>query len=129
VDQARAWGWGVLAEREGREIVFGAVTQPWRTRPTFRALPPDEFRRFHDPGYVKIAWTLRADPIDATKSMVRTETRAITTDPGARRKFRGYWSLVLPGIVLIRRMGLQLVKKDAERVAGGAIVSENIRLG
>jgi hypothetical protein len=29
VDQAKAWGWSELAEDPGREIVFGAVTQPW----------------------------------------------------------------------------------------------------
>jgi hypothetical protein len=28
VNQAKAWGWGELAEDPGREIVFGAVTQP-----------------------------------------------------------------------------------------------------
>ena len=120
-EQARAWGWGVLAENSGREIVFGGVTQPWLANPTFRALPPDEFRGFHEPGYVKIAWTLRADPIDATKSIVCTETRAATTDPSSRAKFRSYWSFVMPGVVLIRRMGLRLVKMEAERRARGAI--------
>ena len=87
--QAKAWGWGVLAEDPGREIIFGGATQPWLANPVFRALPPDEFEAFHEPGYVKIAWTLRADPIDATKSVFRTETRVATTDPTSRAKFRG----------------------------------------
>jgi hypothetical protein len=30
---------------------------------------------FNDPDYVKIVWTLRADPVDATHSVFRTETR------------------------------------------------------
>jgi len=126
VDQARAWGWGVLAELPGREIVFGGVTQPWLGNPAFRALPPAEFRDFNEPGYVKIAWTLRADPIGPTKSIVRTETRVATTDPGSRAKFRRYWSLVMPGSVLIRRIGLRLVKTEAERRARGAIERENV---
>jgi hypothetical protein len=117
LEQAKAWGWGVLAEQPGREIVFGGVTQPWLANPTFRALPPDEFRRFHEPGYVKIAWTVRADPVDGTKSIIRTETRAATTDPGSRAKFRRYWSFVMPGTVLIRRLALRLVKAEAERRA------------
>jgi len=29
VAQAKVWGWGVLAEEPGREIIFGAATQPW----------------------------------------------------------------------------------------------------
>ncbi len=123
--QAGTWGWGVLAEQPGREIVFGGVTQPWLASPAFRALPPDEFHGFHEPGFVKIAWTLRADPIDATNSIVRTETRAVTTDPISRAKFRWYWSLVMPGTALIRRMGLRLVKGDAERRAHVAIAREN----
>jgi hypothetical protein len=125
LEQARAWGWGVLAEHPGREIVFGGVTQPWLGNPAFRALPPAEFREFNEPGYVKIAWTLRADPIGPTNSIVRTETRVATTDFGSRAKFRRYWSLVMPGSVLIRRIGLRLVKTEAERRARGAIAREN----
>ena len=94
-----ALGWGVLAEIPGREIVVGAVTRPWMAQVVFRALPPDEFARFHEPGYVKIVWTLRADPIGADESVFRTETRAAATDPSARIKFRRYWSFFSPGIV------------------------------
>ena len=75
---------------------------------------------FNEPGYVKIAWTLRVDPIDAGSSIFRTETRAIATDRAARAKFRRYWSFLSPGIVLIRRLSLPLVKKEAERRAGDA---------
>ena len=110
-------GWGVLAEVPGREVVMGAVTQPWQANVTFRALPPDEFAAFNEPGYVKIAWTLRADPIGATQSIFRTETRAIATDALARTKFRRYWSFLSPGIIAIRRMMLTPVKADAERRA------------
>jgi hypothetical protein len=115
--QVKALGWGVLAEIPGREIVFGAVTQPWMANVVFRALPADEFGAFHEPGYVKIIWTLRADPISAAESVARTETRVVTTDPTARAKFRWYWSFLSPGIVLIRRVSLRLVKAEAERRA------------
>jgi hypothetical protein len=110
-------GWGVLAEVPGREVVMGAVTQPWQANVTFRALSPDAFAAFNEPGYVKIAWTLRADPIGATQSMFRTETRAIATDALARMKFRRYWSFLSPGIIAIRRITLAPVKADAERRA------------
>jgi len=50
-------------------------------------------------------------------SLARTETRVMTTDPAARRKFRRYWSIFSPGIVLIRRVALRLTKLDAERRA------------
>ena len=113
-------GWGVLADIPGREVVVGAVTKPWEANVIFRPLRAGEFAAFAEPGFVKIVWTLRADPIDATHSMFRTETRARATDAVARRKFRRYWSLVSPGIVAIRIALLAPLKKDAERRARSA---------
>jgi hypothetical protein len=113
--RVKSLGWGQLAEVPGREIVMGAVTKPWEPNPVFRALPPDEFEAFQEPGYVKIAWTLRADPIENGESLFRTETRAIATDGDARRKFRWYWSFLSPGIIAIRSMMLPAVKAAAER--------------
>jgi hypothetical protein len=115
--EMRSLGWGVLAERPGREIVAGAVTQPWMANVVFQPLPPDEFRAFQEPGYVKIVWTLRADPAGPSASIFRTETRVATTDATARRKFRGYWARFSAGIVLIRRVLLGQLKKEAERRA------------
>ena len=83
----------------------------------FRALPPEEFADFHDPGYAKIVWTLRADPIGGSESVFRTETRVTTTDAVSRSKFRRYWSLLSPGILLIRRLSLQPLRREAERRA------------
>jgi hypothetical protein len=113
-------GWRVLAEKPGREIVVGAVTQPWMANVTFRGLAPDEFRAFHEPGYVKIVWTLRADPVGSSESMFRTETRVVTTDVASRKKFRLYWARFSPGIVLIRRAMLGNLKREAERLHLGA---------
>jgi hypothetical protein len=115
LEEVQSIGWGVLAEIPGREVVLGAVTRPWEANVTFRALPPEEFAAFSEPGYVKIAWTLRADPIDPAHSVFRTETRVLATDPTARARFRRYWSFVSPGIIIIRWALLGPVKKEAER--------------
>jgi hypothetical protein len=119
--QVKTLGWGVLAEVPGREIVVGAVTQPWEADVVFRALRPDEFIAFGKPGYVKIAWTLCADPIDSGGSVFRTETRALATDAQARAKFRRYWSFVSPGVKLIRWLSLGIVKAEAERSVREAV--------
>jgi len=66
---------------------------------------------------VKIVWTLRADPVGESESMFHTETRVTTTDQTARTKFRRYWARFSPGIILIRRIMLGLLKTDAERRA------------
>ena len=113
----KSLGWRVLAEVPGREVVMGAVTRPWEANVTFRGVPPDEFAAFDEAGYVKIAWTLRADPLSPIESVFRTETRVIATDATARAKFRRYWSLVSPGIIAIRWVMLQPVKREAEREA------------
>lgn len=113
-------GWGVLAESPGREVVVGAVTRPWEANVIFRPLPPHEFAAFREPGYVKIAWTLRADPIAASASVFRTETRAMATDPAARAMFRRYWSFLSPGIIVIRWISLGHLRTEAERRWSGA---------
>ncbi len=108
-------GWGVLAEESGREMVLGAVTQPWEADVRFRSLPPDEFAAFDAPGYAKIAWTIRAEPLGPATSRFCTETRVATTDADSRKRFRRYWTMVSPGVRLIRRESLRLVRADAER--------------
>ena len=115
VAEMQSLGWGVLAYVPGREVVVGAVTRPWEANVTFRALPPDQFAAFSEPGYVKIAWTLRAEAISTTESRFLTETRAIATDQTARAKFRRYWSFLSPGIILIRWAMLGPLKVEAER--------------
>jgi hypothetical protein len=113
--QARHLGWAVLAEAPGREVVLGAVTRPWEANVRFRGLPAAQFAAFDAPGFVKIAWTLSAEPRGPAESMARTETRVVTTSPAARARFRRYWAVFSPGIRLIRRQSLRLVRADAER--------------
>ena len=115
LDEVQALGWRVLAEEPGRELVMGAVTQPWLADVVFRGVPPEDFAAFEEPNYVKIAWTVAVTPRDDGRSVFRTETRAVATDPAARARFRRYWTLVSPGIVVIRWEMLRLVKREAER--------------
>jgi hypothetical protein len=115
IDETQALGWRVLAEVPDRVLVMGAVTQPWRAAPVFRGLPPEEFASFAEPGYVKIIWTLEAEPLGASRSRFVTRTRVCTTDADARARFRRYWATVSAGVLLIRRSSLGLVKADAER--------------
>jgi len=117
IAQMRAIGWGVLSETPGREIVMGAITQPWKADVTFVPLDPLEFAAFCEPGYVKIVWNVRVDPEGPDAAIFRTETRAVATDETARARFRNYWAFVSPGVWLIRRLSLGLVKTDAEKRA------------
>jgi hypothetical protein len=114
VDQMRTLGWSTLDSVPHREIVLGTVTQPWHGDVVFRALPPEAFIAFHEPGYVKIVVVIAATPVDDSTSDLRIETLVATTDSSARKRFRSYWSVFSPGILLIRQIALRDVKRDAE---------------
>lgn len=117
LDQMRSLGWGELAMSPGREVVMGAVTQPWAANPRFQAILPGSFASFREPGLVKIAWTLRAESKRDGSCDFSTETRAVATDARARRKFRWYWARFSPGVALIRYLSLAPLKAEAERRA------------
>jgi hypothetical protein len=114
LEHMKSVGWGVLADTPC-EVVLGAVTKPWEANPVFRAIAPADFVAFGEPDYVKIAWTLRVTPTDDGGSTFRTETRAVATDPDARKKFRRYWSLLSPGIIVIRWAMLPALAAAAAR--------------
>jgi hypothetical protein len=79
---------GVLAEVPG-----GIIVEPSRNgkqRCDVSLASAGKFAAFRQPGFVKIAWTLRADPIGQNSSTFRAETRALATDPSGRILFRRY---------------------------------------
>jgi hypothetical protein len=107
----------VLAQTGCRELVFCAIARPWEPELVLRTLDPEEFASFAEPGYAKVAWSLRVDPIGENESIARTETRVVTTDAVARAKFRRNWAFLLPGIRFARPVSLRMVKQQAERCA------------
>ena len=114
IAQAISYGFGVLAEDPGHEIILGAVSRPWEQNVAFQSLPPAEFVSYQPAGYAKIIWTFDAEPTGPSTSIARTVTRVETTDADSRDKFRRYWAMISPGIALIRSQALDLVRADAE---------------
>jgi hypothetical protein len=123
VEQMKALGWVVLEETPGHEIVFGIASKPWLADGGFRALSASEFATFHEPGWVKIIFNFTVESAARCCSLLATETRAIATDGESRRRFRGYWSLVAPGVKLIRRTALHAIKTKAESTVQNALRS------
>jgi hypothetical protein len=108
-------GWRPLSQTPGRELVMGAVTQPWLADVIFHGMTPSEFLAFAEPGWVKIVWTLEAMPNGPASTVFCTQTRVQATDETARVRFRSYWRKFGLGIVLIRWFMLPAVRKNAER--------------
>ena len=108
-------GWGRLSYTPQREIVMGAVTQPWFGDVKFRSVPREQFETFNEPDLVKTVWTLEAQALAPARTIFRSQTRVLATDEGARKKFAAYWRKFGIGIVAIRRFVGAAVKREAER--------------
>jgi hypothetical protein len=115
VEETMALGWRMLAFRPRRELVMGAVTQPWVGDVKFRGLSPDSFSGFAEPAFVKIVWTFEVEPLDSETARFRSQTRVLATDQDARRKFFHYWVFSGPFIVLIRKLANRAIRRAAER--------------
>lgn len=109
------FGFTLLADEPGREIVIGGVAQMWkRGGGLVRVESADEFRAFGREGYVKVAmnFVIRAD---GDMTHIDTETRVVATDAASRRGFRRYWLVIRPGSGAIRRTWLRAIARRAER--------------
>lgn len=82
---------------------------------TFRAVPPEAFADFDEPGLVKIAWSLEAEPLGPALTRFSTETRVAATDDTAREKFERYWRRAGAGIILTHVLLLPMLRREAER--------------
>jgi hypothetical protein len=108
-------GWGCLADEPGHVFVAGAACQPWLADVVFSPIALEQFAAYAEPDQVKIAWTLEAEALGPALTRFATETRVVATDAQARAKFRRYWRVFGIGIVMIRRLLLPVIRRQAER--------------
>jgi hypothetical protein len=116
------FGFTILGEDAPRELVLGAIGQPWRLGGGRSAAVAggDDFAAFDQPGYAKMAANFRLAPIaDGGTIPLSTETRVACTDPASARRFARYWWLIRPASGAIRRSWLAAIKRRAERSADG----------
>ena len=97
-------GFQVLADDDGREVVVGAIGKVWHLEiPFVHVRDAAEFRAFAEPGFVKVAWSLRVAPLGDSDTRLTMEVRVDATDADSWSKFRRYFALVGPGSHFIRR--------------------------
>jgi hypothetical protein len=107
-------GFVLLAREPGLELVAGVVAAPWKVgAPPVEVSDGGGFGAFDEPGYMKGAMNFSVEPLDGG-TLLRTETRVLTTDPASRRAFGRYWRIIRPGSALIRRSWLRAAKRRAE---------------
>ena len=121
-----SFGWSVLGERPGTELVLGTLARPWRVGapPPAQPATTEEFAAFAAPGYVKIVLAVRAVPQGPAAAVLTVETRVAATDAASARRFRRYWRFVGPFSELIRRTALGMLARELDPAArnGGEIV-------
>lgn len=108
-------GFVLLAREPGLELVAGVVAAPWKVgAPPVEVSDARGFVAFDEPGYMKAAMNFSVEPFDGG-TLLRTETRVLTTDPASRRAFGRYWLLIRPGSAEVRRGWLRAARRRAER--------------
>ncbi len=108
-------GFSFLGEEKNKEVVFGALSQPWKlgAKPV-KVEGIEAFVGFRDDEVPKIAMNFYLERQEASDEVrLVTETRIAVADPRSRRKFAAYWFIIYPGSSFIRRMWLLAIKRRA----------------
>jgi hypothetical protein len=112
-------GFVLLADVPPTELVLGIEGRFWALDGGRCTPPADSFRTTApQPGTARAVWGFSFAPLDATRTLVTTQTRVLCADAAARRRFLPYWFLIRPASGLIRRAMLRQLRDAAERRVG-----------
>jgi len=115
-------GFQILAETDQHEVVVGAIGKVWHLDiPFVHVASADEYARFREPGFVKVAWALRVTPLGERDARVTFEVRVDATDDASFAKFRRYFRLIGPGSHLIRHALLADLVRECGAPEGHAL--------
>jgi hypothetical protein len=128
IERRRGPGFAILGEEAGREVVAGAVGRFWKPHIEWASVTPAQFRDFAEPGWGKVAWSVRVDPREAGGSWITFEVRVGATDARSFQRFRPYWAAIGRFSRAIRRAGLRRMRGElgapgAADVAGDPLLS------
>lgn len=105
-------GFQILVD-EPAEFAVGAIGKVWHLDiPFVHVNDADEFDRFSDAGWVKVAWAMRVLPAVTHGTRIEIEVRVSATDEESWRKFRRYFRLIGPWSRFIRRSALRALGRE-----------------
>lgn len=114
-------GFQLLVEDPPRELVVGAIGRVWEAEIPFVHVPTAaEFAAFDEPGYARVAWSIRILRRGAG-SHLELEVRVDATDETSWRRFRRYFVLIGIGSRFIRRRLLRAIAREI----GGRRIEES----
>jgi hypothetical protein len=106
------FGFILLGENNGEEIVIGLTFHPIKFRPL--SIPPDAFASLNEGDHVKAVMNFFISGIDEKRSLLSTESRVFCTSVKAKLLFTPYWILIHWFSGLIRVKMLRLIKQEVE---------------
>jgi hypothetical protein len=114
--------WTLLGEVAGTETVLGQIGRPWQSTQMGIGpnVAPQEFAAFDQPGFAKIALSLRVQPYGAAGSILTLETRVAVTDPVSLKRFQRYWAVIRPFSHLVRWIALRQVAANLRQASSNA---------
>jgi hypothetical protein len=110
----KAPGWVTLRDEPGVELLAGLVGQFWHRDYGIVDVQPEQFASFDRPGYAKTVAGFALHPHGEGRTLLTYESRTVTTDAAARRRFAVYWLALRPFVRLMLRGALVSMKRHAE---------------
>ena len=120
-DSYQKGGFILLQERKDQELAVGAIGKIWNPSIRFEHVDPESFATFHNPGFGKVAWSIKCDSRLGGGALITIEVRIGATDAASSARMRGYFSFVGPFSRAIRRATLSAIGRkltdvfDAEK--------------
>lgn len=105
-------GFRLLHDEPDVGFAVGAIGRVWEPEIPFADVAPADFAAFSEPGWAKVAWSLRAAPLGPHGARVIVEVRVSATDDEAWRRTRRYFRLIGPFSRFIRHHLLSLLEKE-----------------
>lgn len=127
-------GFQLLGETPPHELTVGAIGKVWQLDiPFVHVDGPDAYARFAEPGWVKVAWTIRLEPRGEVGTHLVFDLRVDATDDASWALFTRYWQLIGPGSHFIRhallaglrrRFGTPEEREDERPLPGDSLLPD-----
>jgi len=108
-------GFQVLGEVPDEQFVAGAIGRFWERDYGWVDVAPDHFAGFSEPGFAKTVIGFHAVPRGQDRTLLIYESRTVTTDAEARRRFGRYWRMLQPFVAVLLRSALESIAREVER--------------
>ncbi len=96
-------GFQLLGEDAPHELTVGAIGKVWQLDIPFVHVDDAEaYANFNEPGWIKVAWAIRLEPLGDASTRLIFEVRVDATDDASWAKFSRYWHVIGPGSHFIR---------------------------